>query len=63
MVKLNIFVPLRVSPDDALVLQKAANSQKVTRSTVLRQLIRALDEPRSSGSSNPQQKPEATTAA
>ncbi len=62
MANLSVFVPLRVSPNDALTLQKAATAQNLTRSAVLRRLIRSLDKPRFVGSLNLQQKPEAPTA-
>lgn len=63
MANLTVFVPLRVNPEDALTLLAVAKSQRGTRSDVLRKLIRSLDNPYSSGSSNLQQKPEAPTVS
>lgn len=47
MANLTVFVPLRVSPEDALTLSITAKSQQETRSEILRKLIRSLENPRS----------------
>lgn len=43
MATLTVFVPVRVSPEDATVLDAEAQSQQSTRSSILRCLIRSLD--------------------
>ncbi len=43
MATLTVFVPLRVSSSDAITLETAARSQQLTRSAVLRTLIRSID--------------------
>jgi len=45
MAILTVFVPLRVSPKDALTLSTTAKAQQETRSEVLRKLIRSLENP------------------
>lgn len=40
--KLSVFVPLRVAPSDAIVLNEAAKSRNLARSELLRELIRSL---------------------
>ncbi len=42
MAHLTVFVPFRVSPDEATALTAAAKSQRTTRSNVLRQLVHSL---------------------
>ncbi len=42
MAKYSVLVPFRVSPEDALTLATAAKQHKLTRSDILRQLVRSL---------------------
>jgi len=45
MADLSIYVPVRLRPEDAISLDRAAQSQGATRSEVLRSLIRSLNKP------------------
>lgn len=61
MATLTVFVPLRVSPKDATVLDAEALSQQSTRSNILRTLIRSLSTPQKQAPVEISEKPLAAT--